>query len=67
MEGRTEGTAGETVGDLTVAELRDWLRGWVSEATGIPADQISDDRPMEEFGLSSRDAVALAADVEDKT
>ncbi|WAC57818.1 polyketide synthase Pks13 [Gordonia sp. SL306] len=67
IEGHTEGTAGETVGDLTVAELRDWLRGWVSEATGIPADQISDDRPMEEFGLSSRDAVALAADVEDKT
>ncbi|AZG46846.1 polyketide synthase Pks13 [Gordonia insulae] len=62
-----EGTAGETAGDLTVAELRDWLRGWVSAATGIPADQISDDRPMEEFGLSSRDAVALAADVEDKT
>ncbi|MGV9709692.1 polyketide synthase Pks13 [Gordonia sp. NPDC003424] len=61
------GTAGETAGDLTVAELRDWLRNWVSEATGIPADQISEDRPMEEFGLSSRDAVALAADVEDKT
>ena len=61
------GTAGETAGDLTVAELRDWLRSWVSDATGIPAEQISDDRPMEEFGLSSRDAVALAADVEDKT
>uniref|UniRef100_UPI003D8B35C1 polyketide synthase Pks13 n=1 Tax=Gordonia sp. B7-2 TaxID=3420932 RepID=UPI003D8B35C1 len=60
-------TDGETAGDLTVAELRDWLRNWVSEATGLPADQISDDRPMEEFGLSSRDAVALAADVEDKT
>ena len=63
----TGGTDGETAGDLTVAELRDWLRSWVSEATGLPADQISDDRPMEEFGLSSRDAVALAADVEDKT
>ncbi|MEE4023928.1 polyketide synthase Pks13 [Gordonia sp. PKS22-38] len=66
-ESKATGTAGETAGDLTVAELRDWLRTWVSEATGIPADQISDDRPMEEFGLSSRDAVALAADVEDKT
>ena len=60
-------TDGETAGDLTVAELRDWLREWVSTATGLPAAQISDDRPMEEFGLSSRDAVALAADVEDKT
>ncbi|MFT4125042.1 MAG: polyketide synthase Pks13 [Gordonia sp. (in: high G+C Gram-positive bacteria)] len=65
---RPEGTAdGETAGGLTVPELRDWLREWVSQATGIPAAQISDDRPMEEFGLSSRDAVALAADVEDKT
>ncbi|MFT4085536.1 MAG: polyketide synthase Pks13 [Gordonia sp. (in: high G+C Gram-positive bacteria)] len=61
------GTAGETVGDLTVEELRDWLRGWVSKTTGVPESQISDDRPMEELGLSSRDAVALAADVEDKT
>lgn len=59
-------TPGETAGDLTVEELRDWLRAWVSAATGLPEDQISDDRPMEEFGLSSRDAVALAADVEDK-
>lgn len=61
------GTAGETAGDLTVAELRDWMRAWVSQATGLPEDQISDDRPMDEFGLSSRDAVSLAADVEDKT
>ncbi|WP_040511733.1 polyketide synthase Pks13 [Gordonia soli] len=67
----TTGTAvptdGETAGDLTVGELRDWLRSWVAEATGIPESQISEDRPMEEFGLSSRDAVALGADVEDKT
>ncbi|MBM7368205.1 polyketide synthase Pks13 [Gordonia hydrophobica] len=61
------GSNGETVGDLTVEDLRDWLRNWVSKATGVAADQISDDRPMEEFGLSSRDAVALAADVEDYT
>lgn len=61
------GTDGETAGDLTVAELRDWLRDWVASTTGMPADQIPDDRPMEEFGLSSRDAVALVADVEDKT
>ncbi|GAA1459528.1 polyketide synthase Pks13 [Williamsia maris] len=58
---------GETVGDLTVAELRDWLRQWVATATGMPVDQISDDRPMEELGLASRDAVAMAADIEDKT
>ncbi|MFT4043894.1 MAG: polyketide synthase Pks13 [Gordonia sp. (in: high G+C Gram-positive bacteria)] len=58
---------GETVGGLTVGELREWLRQWISSTTGIPVDQVSDDRPMEEFGLSSRDAVSLAADVEDKT
>ncbi|AFR46880.1 polyketide synthase Pks13 [Gordonia sp. KTR9] len=61
------GTDGETAGDLTVDQLRDWLREWVSQATGLPVDQIAVDRPMEELGLSSRDAVALAADVEDKT
>ncbi|SIS21142.1 polyketide synthase Pks13 [Williamsia sterculiae] len=61
------GTVGETAGDLTVAELRDWLRGWVADATGMSPDQIADDRPMEEFGLSSRDAVALGGDIEDKT
>ena len=63
----SESTDGETAGGLTVSELRDWLREWVATSTGISADQISDDRPMEEFGLSSRDAVALAADIEDKT
>ncbi|MBD0863031.1 acyltransferase domain-containing protein [Gordonia sp. zg691] len=62
-----EATPGETAGDLSVDELRDWLREWVSQATGVPAGQIDVDRPMEELGLSSRDAVALAADVEDKT
>ena len=62
-----EATPGETAGDLTVDELRDWLREWVSQATGVAIGQIDVDRPMEELGLSSRDAVALAADVEDKT
>ncbi|NMM91247.1 polyketide synthase [Rhodococcus sp. SRB_17] len=50
---------------MTVAQLRDWLRNWVSEATGQPVDQISDDRPLEEFGLSSRDAVALSGEIEE--
>lgn len=50
---------------MTVAQLREWLRNWVADATGQPVDQISDDRPMEEFGLSSRDAVALSGEIED--
>ena len=59
--------AGETAGGMTVDELRDWLRQWVATAIGQPVDTIPVERPMEELGLSSRDAVALAADVEDKT
>ncbi|MFC4606108.1 polyketide synthase Pks13 [Rhodococcus kronopolitis] len=50
---------------MTVAQLREWLRNWVAEATGQPVAQISDDRPMEEFGLSSRDAVALSGEIEE--
>ncbi|MFF0816239.1 polyketide synthase Pks13 [Rhodococcus sp. NPDC003318] len=50
---------------MTVAQLREWLRNWVAEATGQPVESISDDRPMEEFGLSSRDAVALSGEIED--
>ncbi|MFD1812076.1 polyketide synthase Pks13 [Rhodococcus gannanensis] len=50
---------------MTVAQLREWLRNWVAGVTGQPVEQISDDRPMEEFGLSSRDAVALSGEVED--
>ena len=58
--------AEETTGsDMTVAQLRDWLRNWVAEATNQPASAISDDRPMEEFGLSSRDAVALSGEIEE--
>ena len=51
--------------EMTVAQLREWLRNWIADATGQPASQISDDRPMEEFGLSSRDAVALSGEIED--
>ena len=51
--------------EMTVAQLREWLRNWVAGVTGQPVEQISDDRPMEEFGLSSRDAVALSGEVED--
>ncbi|WP_174565448.1 polyketide synthase Pks13 [Rhodococcoides yunnanense] len=50
---------------MTVAQLREWLRNWVADATGQSVDLISDDRPMEEFGLSSRDAVALSGEIEE--
>ncbi|WP_149360772.1 polyketide synthase Pks13 [Lolliginicoccus suaedae] len=50
---------------MSVSQLVDWLRQWVATATGQPLDQISAERPMEEFGLSSRDAVALSGEVEE--
>src|SRR5262245_35562926 len=53
--------------DMTVAEMREWLRNWVGNATGQSPDSIDDSTPMVELGLSSRDAVALASDIEDLT
>lgn len=62
-----ESTNGGAQTDMSVAELREWLRRWVSEATGQPIEQITVDRPMEEFGLASRDAIALGGDIEELT
>ncbi|WSJ19739.1 polyketide synthase Pks13 [Nocardia sp. NBC_01327] len=52
---------------MSVGELREWLRRWVADATGQPLEQITTDRPLEEFGLSSRDGLALGGDIEDLT
>ena len=46
---------------MTVAEMRQWLRNWIANATGQPPDAINESTPMVELGLSSRDAVAMAA------
>ena len=53
--------------DMTVAEMREWLRTWIANATGQSADSIDESTPMVELGLSSRDAVAMASDIEDLT
>ena len=53
--------------DKTVAEMREWLRNWIANATGQSPDAINDSAPMVELGLSSRDAVAMASDIEDLT
>ncbi|MEU0501977.1 polyketide synthase Pks13 [Nocardia sp. NPDC005998] len=58
---------GAATTDMSVPELREWLRRWVSDATGQPIEQITVDRPMEEFGLASRDAIALGGDIEELT
>jgi polyketide synthase 13 len=53
--------------DMTVPEMRQWLRNWVGNAVGQSPDNIDESVPMVELGLSSRDAVAMAADIEDMT
>ncbi|OBA79219.1 polyketide synthase [Mycobacterium sp. 1164966.3] len=53
--------------ELTVPEMRQWLRNWVGKAVGKSPDSIDESVPMVELGLSSRDAVAMAADIEDLT
>ncbi|HVR00430.1 MAG TPA: beta-ketoacyl synthase N-terminal-like domain-containing protein, partial [Mycobacterium sp.] len=52
---------------MTVPEMRQWMRNWVGNATGQSPDSIDESMPMVELGLSSRDAVAMAADIEDLT
>ncbi|AFM19675.1 polyketide synthase family protein [Mycolicibacterium chubuense NBB4] len=53
--------------DMTVNEMRAWLRNWVGNATGQSPDSVSETAPLVELGLSSRDAVAMASDIEDLT
>jgi len=53
--------------EMTIAEVRLWLRNWVASATGQSPDAVHEATPMVELGLSSRDAVAMAADIEDHT
>jgi polyketide synthase 13 len=48
----------------TAAEMRDWLHAWVQKTTDLEAAEITDDRSMEEFGLSSRDVVVLSGELE---
>jgi polyketide synthase 13 len=59
--------AGPARTEMTVPEMREWLRNWVANATGQAPDAIDESTPMVELGLSSRDAVAMASDIEDLT
>ncbi|MDY6997193.1 MAG: polyketide synthase Pks13, partial [Actinomycetota bacterium] len=52
---------------MSVAEMREWLRNWVGHATGQSPDAVNESAPLVELGLSSRDAVAMASDIEDLT
>ncbi|MGH3862638.1 SDR family NAD(P)-dependent oxidoreductase [Actinokineospora sp.] len=46
---------------MSTRELVRWLVGRVADATGIAS--IDPDRPLQEYGLSSRDTVALVAEL----
>ncbi|QRJ57766.1 acyltransferase domain-containing protein [Corynebacterium macginleyi] len=49
---------------MTIDQLRAWLRGWASQATGVAETEILDSTPLENYGLSSRDAVVLSGELE---
>ncbi|MCS5480533.1 polyketide synthase Pks13 [Corynebacterium sp. YIM 101645] len=49
---------------MTVEQLRGWLRDWVVQVTGLNPEDVTDTKPMENFGLSSRDAVILSGELE---
>ena len=51
--------------EMTVAQVRDWLRKWVADATGQDVASINDDSALESYGLSSRDAVTLSGELEE--
>ncbi|KAA9165879.1 acyltransferase domain-containing protein [Amycolatopsis acidicola] len=46
-------------------ELRDWLVGQVAEACFLDEDEIDPARPLDEYGLSSRDAVEISGALEE--
>ncbi|MDQ0846321.1 SDR family NAD(P)-dependent oxidoreductase [Streptomyces sp. V1I6] len=46
------------------ADLAATVRRLVSETCGIPADDLDDSRPLAEYGLTSRDSVALSGHLE---
>src|SRR5690349_5853636 len=53
--------------EVTVPELREWMRNWVANSTGQSPDSINESAPLIELGMASRDAVAMASDIEDLT
>lgn len=49
---------------MTVEQLRTWLHDWVARTAGLESSEVGDDRPLESFGLSSRDMVLLSGELE---
>lgn len=49
---------------VTEDSVRHYLIDQVARRSRIPAEEVDPDRPLEEFGLASRDAVAIAGELE---
>lgn len=45
-------------------ELIVWLQKWVAEATSLDTAEVEPTKPLETFGLSSRDAVIMSGELE---
>ncbi|MEB3959157.1 acyltransferase domain-containing protein [Streptomyces kunmingensis] len=55
------GEESEGVGTSAAQRVREVLVERLGEWYGVPRDEVTDDRPLAELGLTSRDAVALTA------
>ncbi|WP_257159845.1 polyketide synthase Pks13 [Corynebacterium cystitidis] len=49
---------------MTEQELAEWILNWVSQATSVPVAELDVNKPLESFGLASRDAVVLSGELE---
>ncbi|MHA2789997.1 polyketide synthase Pks13 [Corynebacterium sp. S7] len=50
--------------NMTEEELSQWMLNWVSQATEVPLEELDTQKPLESFGLASRDAVVLSGELE---
>lgn len=50
---------------MTEAEIRDWLIEQLAEVCFLDVEEIDVRRPMAEYGISSRDAVTIAGELEE--
>jgi phthiocerol/phenolphthiocerol synthesis type-I polyketide synthase D len=51
---------------MSARDLAAWLAGRVADATGVGVESIDPGRPLQEYGLSSRDSVRIIAELGDR-
>lgn len=49
----------------TSQEIQNWIKNWLSGEIGIPLDEIDSDESFSNLGVSSRQAVFFAGELED--